>query len=122
MNYYRKGRLSTSFQLVNSLPVGAWQWRRHFPEFVEVCRSQSAAAFAGVVAASLALCVTMLPGVLAVFLTLFSLAESKEKDFYTFKVVNSRGKLVSLEKYRGSVSLILLSDSVTFLHVSRLHE
>uniref|UniRef100_A0A669DU21 Glutathione peroxidase n=2 Tax=Oreochromis TaxID=8139 RepID=A0A669DU21_ORENI len=35
------------------------------------------------------------------------LAESKQKDFYTFKVVNSRGKLVSLEKYRGSVSLVV---------------
>lgn len=68
----------------------------------------SAAALAGVAAATLALCVTMLPGVLAVFLTLFSLAESKDKDFYTFKVVNSRGKLVSLEKYRGSVSLDVL--------------
>ncbi|CAF89886.1 unnamed protein product, partial [Tetraodon nigroviridis] len=45
--------------------------------------------------------------VLAVFLTFFSLAESKDKDFYTFKVVNSRGKLVSLEKYRGSVSLVV---------------
>ncbi|GAA6066982.1 glutathione peroxidase 7, partial [Tachysurus ichikawai] len=31
--------------------------------------------------------------------------EAKQKDFYTFKVVNSRGRLVSLEKYRGSVSL-----------------
>lgn len=27
-----------------------------------------------------------------------------EQDFYDFKVVNIRGKLVSLEKYRGSVS------------------
>uniref|UniRef100_H3CAS5 Glutathione peroxidase n=1 Tax=Tetraodon nigroviridis TaxID=99883 RepID=H3CAS5_TETNG len=58
-------------------------------------------------AAALARCVKMLPGVLAVFLTFFSLAESKDKDFYTFKVVNSRGKLVSLEKYRGSVSLVV---------------
>lgn len=48
----------------------------------------------------------MLPGLLAVFLTVFSLADSKQKDFYSFKVVNSRGKLVSLEKYRGSVRLI----------------
>uniref|UniRef100_A0A8C8R6W6 Glutathione peroxidase n=1 Tax=Pelusios castaneus TaxID=367368 RepID=A0A8C8R6W6_9SAUR len=31
----------------------------------------------------------------------------KETDFYTFKVVNIRGKLVSLEKYRGSVSLVV---------------
>lgn len=51
------------------------------------------------------LTVTMLPEALTVLLTLFSLTESKQKDFYTFKVVNSRGKLVSLEKYRGSVSL-----------------
>lgn len=49
----------------------------------------------------------MLPGALTVLLALFSLAESKQKDFYTFKVVNSRGKLVSLEKYRGSVSLVV---------------
>lgn len=51
------------------------------------------------------LTVMMLPAALAVLLTLFSLIETKEKDFYTFKVVNIRGKLVSLEKYRGSVSL-----------------
>ncbi|XP_075040122.1 glutathione peroxidase 7 [Mixophyes fleayi] len=31
----------------------------------------------------------------------------KDRDFYTFKVVNIRGKLVSLEKYRGSVSLVV---------------
>ncbi|CAJ1059445.1 glutathione peroxidase 7 [Xyrichtys novacula] len=49
----------------------------------------------------------MLPGALAVLLTFLSLSESKQKDFYTFKVVNSRGKLVSLEKYRGSVSLVV---------------
>uniref|UniRef100_A0A8C6TYZ9 Glutathione peroxidase n=1 Tax=Neogobius melanostomus TaxID=47308 RepID=A0A8C6TYZ9_9GOBI len=29
------------------------------------------------------------------------------RDFYSFKAVNSRGKLVSLEKYRGSVSLVV---------------
>ncbi|XP_062871664.1 glutathione peroxidase 7 [Trichomycterus rosablanca] len=45
-------------------------------------------------------------------LILFSLfmcnvVEAKQKDFYTFKVVNSRGKLVSLENYRGSVSLVV---------------
>lgn len=59
--------------------------------------------------------VKMLPGSLAVLLTLFSLAESKNKDFYTFKVVNSRGKLVSLEKYRGSVSVnvSVVGDSLT---------
>lgn len=74
---------------------------RNFPDFVEVCRLP-------LVPAALALCVKMLPGLLAVFLTAFSLAESKDKDFYTFKVVNSRGKLVSLEKYRGSVSLDLI--------------
>ncbi|KAI2649456.1 Glutathione peroxidase 7 [Labeo rohita] len=38
-------------------------------------------------------------------LTLSCLAEAKQKDFYSFKVVNSRGRLVSLDKYRGSVSL-----------------
>ncbi|XP_077450783.1 glutathione peroxidase 7 isoform X2 [Stigmatopora argus] len=40
-------------------------------------------------------------------LALFSLVENKQKDLYTFKVMNSRGKLVSLEKYRGSVSLVV---------------
>lgn len=40
-------------------------------------------------------------------LLLSYLMEAKLKDFYTFKVVNSRGRLVSLEKYRGSVSLAL---------------
>lgn len=38
-------------------------------------------------------------------LLLSYLMEAKQQDFYTFKLVNSRGKLVSLEKYRGSVSL-----------------
>lgn len=47
----------------------------------------------------------MLLGVLTVLMALFGHAESKQKDLYTFKVVNSRGKLVSLEKYRGSVSV-----------------
>ncbi|XP_029474214.1 LOW QUALITY PROTEIN: glutathione peroxidase 7 [Rhinatrema bivittatum] len=37
----------------------------------------------------------------------FSRSEQKAKDFYTFKVVNIRGKLISLEKYRGSVSLVV---------------
>ncbi|KAM7387793.1 hypothetical protein PAMP_024006 [Pampus punctatissimus] len=49
----------------------------------------------------------MLPWSLTVLLTLISLTESKVKDVYTFKVVNSRGKLVSLEKFRGSVSLVV---------------
>lgn len=49
----------------------------------------------------------MLVGAFTVLLALFSQAESKQKDLYTFKVVNSRGKLVSLEKYRGSVSLVV---------------
>lgn len=47
-------------------------------------------------------------------LILYCLIEAKQKDFYTFKVVNSRGRLVSLEKYRGSVSLALFwTDSLT---------
>ncbi|KAL4634997.1 glutathione peroxidase 7 [Arapaima gigas] len=45
--------------------------------------------------------------VLTLMLLLQNLIECKQKDFYTFKVVNSRGKLVSLEKYRGSVSLVV---------------
>lgn len=75
------------------------------PKASGVCRSLAAAAASAVAAAALALCLTMLLGAFAVFLAVFSLAESKNKDFYTFKVVNSRGKLVSLEKYRGSVSV-----------------
>lgn len=44
--------------------------------------------------------------ILAAWLLLaFSASQQKEADFYSFKVVNIRGKLVSLEKYRGSVSL-----------------
>ncbi|XP_051867795.1 glutathione peroxidase 7 [Pristis pectinata] len=34
-------------------------------------------------------------------------SEEKSKDFYAFKGVNIRGKLISLEKYRGSVSLVV---------------
>ncbi|XP_062412082.1 glutathione peroxidase 7 [Sardina pilchardus] len=37
----------------------------------------------------------------------YQLIDAKQKDFYTFKVVNIRGRLVSLEKYRGSVSLVV---------------
>ncbi|KAG8132411.1 putative Glutathione peroxidase protein [Naja naja] len=37
----------------------------------------------------------------------FSASEQKEDNFYSFKVVNIRGKLVSLDKYRGSVSLVV---------------
>nr|XP_056701074.1 glutathione peroxidase 7 [Euleptes europaea] len=37
----------------------------------------------------------------------FSASEQKETDFYSFKVVNIRGKLVSLEKYRGAASLVV---------------
>uniref|UniRef100_A0A452IK26 Glutathione peroxidase n=1 Tax=Gopherus agassizii TaxID=38772 RepID=A0A452IK26_9SAUR len=37
----------------------------------------------------------------------FAASQQKENDFYTFKMVNIRGKLVSLEKYRGSVSLVV---------------
>lgn len=40
-------------------------------------------------------------------LPVLSLIDAKQKDFYTFKVVNIRGRLVSLEKYRGSVSFKL---------------
>ncbi|KAL7859031.1 hypothetical protein SRHO_G00141780 [Serrasalmus rhombeus] len=40
-------------------------------------------------------------------LLLSCLIEAKLRDFYTFKVVNSRGRLVSLEKHRGSVSLVV---------------
>lgn len=46
----------------------------------------------------------MLLAIAALLLLAFSATRQKEPDFYTFKVVNIRGKLVSLEKYRGSVS------------------
>ncbi|KAJ3599761.1 hypothetical protein NHX12_033717 [Muraenolepis orangiensis] len=49
----------------------------------------------------------MLLGVFTALIASLLLIEAKEKDFYTFKVVNSRGRLVSLEKYRGSVSLVV---------------
>ncbi|KAJ8376273.1 hypothetical protein SKAU_G00068530 [Synaphobranchus kaupii] len=49
----------------------------------------------------------MLFALLTFIPTLFSFVEAKQKDFYTFKVVNSRGRLISLEKYRGSVSLVV---------------
>lgn len=35
----------------------------------------------------------------------FPATEQNGDSFYSFKVVNIRGKLVSLDKYRGSVSL-----------------
>ncbi|XP_028589307.1 glutathione peroxidase 7 [Podarcis muralis] len=37
----------------------------------------------------------------------FSATEPKEDSFYSYKVVNIRGKLVSLDKYRGSVALVV---------------
>ncbi|XP_065698883.2 glutathione peroxidase 7 isoform X2 [Patagioenas fasciata] len=49
----------------------------------------------------------MLLAIAAFLLLAFSATQQKEPDFYTFKVVNIRGKLVSLEKYRGSVSLVV---------------
>ncbi|KAJ8392522.1 hypothetical protein AAFF_G00074000 [Aldrovandia affinis] len=49
----------------------------------------------------------MLFAILTFIPFLSSFAEAKQKDFYTFKVVNSRGRLISLEKYRGSVSLVV---------------
>ncbi|XP_060087810.1 glutathione peroxidase 7 [Heteronotia binoei] len=51
--------------------------------------------------------VTMLIVLVAWLLLAFSATEQKETNFYSFKVVNIRGKLVSLEKYRGSVSLVV---------------
>ncbi|XP_042321828.1 glutathione peroxidase 7 [Sceloporus undulatus] len=46
--------------------------------------------------------------VLGAFLLLaFSASEPKEDGFYAFQVVNIRGKLVSLSKYRGAVSLVV---------------
>nr|UWK01921.1 glutathione peroxidase 7 [Bostrychus sinensis] len=42
-----------------------------------------------------------------VLVLVFARAHAKQRDFYSFKVVNSRGKLVSLEKYRGAVTLVV---------------
>uniref|UniRef100_UPI00398F3F3E glutathione peroxidase 7 isoform X2 n=1 Tax=Pristiophorus japonicus TaxID=55135 RepID=UPI00398F3F3E len=49
----------------------------------------------------------MLLVVATVLLLLVLPSEEKAKDFYSFKGVNIRGKLISLEKYRGSVSLVV---------------
>ncbi|KAM7161818.1 glutathione peroxidase 7 [Macrochelys suwanniensis] len=49
----------------------------------------------------------MLLAVAALLFLAFAASQQKENDFYTFKVINIRGKLVSLEKYRGSVSLVV---------------
>lgn len=43
--------------------------------------------------------------VLAWLLLSAAACAQREQDFYDFKAVNIRGKLVSLEKYRGSVSV-----------------
>uniref|UniRef100_A0A667I4G3 Glutathione peroxidase n=1 Tax=Lynx canadensis TaxID=61383 RepID=A0A667I4G3_LYNCA len=45
--------------------------------------------------------------VLAWLLLSAAACAQREQDFYDFKAVNIRGKLVSLEKYRGSVSLVV---------------
>lgn len=48
----------------------------------------------------------MVAGLAAAWLLLAAAAcAQREQDFYDFKAVNIRGKLVSLEKYRGSVSV-----------------
>ncbi|XP_049735228.1 glutathione peroxidase 7 [Loxodonta africana] len=52
----------------------------------------------------------MVAAVAAAWLLLSAAAAAsaqREQDFYDFKAVNIRGKLVSLEKYRGSVSLVV---------------
>lgn len=47
----------------------------------------------------------MVAAVAVAWLLLWAAAcAQREQDFYDFKVVNIRGKLVSLEKYRGTVS------------------
>lgn len=55
--------------------------------------------------ASLIVPLAMLIVLAGLLLLAFSASEQKEDNFYSFKVVNIRGKLVSLERYRGSVSL-----------------
>lgn len=50
----------------------------------------------------------MVAALVAAWLLLSAVAcAQRERDFYDFKAVNIRGKLVSLEKYRGSVSLVV---------------
>lgn len=50
----------------------------------------------------------MVAAVATAWLLLWAAASTQsEQDFYDFKAVNIRGKLVSLEKYRGSVSLVV---------------
>uniref|UniRef100_A0A7N5JB95 Glutathione peroxidase n=1 Tax=Ailuropoda melanoleuca TaxID=9646 RepID=A0A7N5JB95_AILME len=50
----------------------------------------------------------MVAALVAAWLLLSAAAcAQREQDFYDFKAVNIRGKLVSLEKYRGSVSLVV---------------
>ncbi|XP_030061904.1 glutathione peroxidase 7 [Microcaecilia unicolor] len=49
----------------------------------------------------------MLIAVSTLLFLVFYASEQKTNDFYTFKIVNIRGKLISLEKYRGSVSLVV---------------
>ena len=50
----------------------------------------------------------MVAAVATAWLLLWAAAcAQSEQDFYDFKAVNIRGKLVSLEKYRGSVSLVV---------------
>uniref|UniRef100_A0A8D2L2I0 Glutathione peroxidase n=1 Tax=Varanus komodoensis TaxID=61221 RepID=A0A8D2L2I0_VARKO len=53
------------------------------------------------------ICNATLAYFISIIFLAFSASEQKEDDFYSFKVVNIRGKLVSLDKYRGSVSLVV---------------
>ncbi|CAN9500829.1 unnamed protein product [Ophioblennius macclurei] len=48
----------------------------------------------------------LLPGSLLLILAALG-ALGRGRDVYSFRAVNSRGKLVSLEKYRGSISLVV---------------
>ncbi|KAM6173349.1 glutathione peroxidase 7 [Erethizon dorsatum] len=50
----------------------------------------------------------MVAALAAAWLLLWAAASAqRERDFYDFQAVNIRGKLVSLEKYRGAVSLVV---------------
>ncbi|XP_048457640.1 glutathione peroxidase 7 isoform X1 [Rhincodon typus] len=55
---------------------------------------------------SLLFIVMLLAAIIALLLFVLP-TEEKNKDFYSFKSVNIRGKLISLEKYRGSISLVV---------------
>ncbi|XP_078075530.1 glutathione peroxidase 7 [Mustelus asterias] len=55
----------------------------------------------------LLLFIAMLVTAVTVLLLFVSPSEEKIKGFYSFRGVNIRGKLISFDKYRGSISLVV---------------